>query len=70
MSAKLTYAFTDWAIWDGNYPIVGTMSVYVVGELGLVVRGRYYASIYPVFRRLERYVYAEGKVSYSKALYT
>jgi hypothetical protein len=56
MSAKLTYTFTDWAIWDGNYPIVGTMSVYVVGELGLVVPRRYYASIYPVFRRLERYV--------------
>ena len=56
MSAKLTYAFTDWAIWDCNYPIVGTTSVYVVDELGLVVRRRYYASIYPVFRRLERYV--------------
>jgi hypothetical protein len=35
---------------------MGTMSVYVVGELGLVVSGWHYASIYPVFRRLERYV--------------
>ena len=70
MSALLTHAFANRAVWHGNYPIVGAMSVYVVGELGLVVRGRYYASIYPVFRRLERYVYAEGKVSYSKALYT
>ena len=56
MSAKLTCAFTDWAIWDGNYPIVGTMRAYELGYLALVVRRWDDASIHPVFRRLERYV--------------
>ena len=39
VSAQLTHAFANRAVWHGNYPIMGTMSVYVVGELGLVVRG-------------------------------
>ena len=56
VSAPLTHAFANRAVWHGNYPIVRTMSVYVVGELGLVVRRWDDASIYPVFRRLERYL--------------
>ena len=46
MSAQLTHAFANRAVWHGNYPIMGTMSVYVVGELGLVVRRWDGASIY------------------------
>ena len=56
VSAPLTHTFANRAIWHGNYPIVRTMSVYVVGELGLVVRRWDDASIYPIFRRFERYV--------------
>ena len=66
MPATLTRAFAYGAVRDRNYPMVGTMLVYVLGELVLVLRRRHDTPIHPVLGRLKRHVEAEGKVAYCK----
>ena len=56
VSATLTHAFANRAVRDCDYPIVGTMGVYVLRNLVLVVGRWDDASIYPVLRGLEGYV--------------
>ena len=51
-------------VWNGNYPIVGTMRLYVLGKL-VSVLGRWDATaVHPVLDRLKGYVQVEGKVAY------
>ena len=52
----LAHAFANRAIWDGNYPIVGTMRAYELGYLALVIRRWDDASIHPVLGSLEWYI--------------
>lgn len=56
MSAPLADAFAERTVGDGNYPMMGTMGVYVLRELDLVFRRRYDAPIHPFLGGLERYV--------------
>tara|TARA_B100000809_G_C15031454_1_gene492125 strand:+ start:496 stop:888 length:393 start_codon:yes stop_codon:yes gene_type:complete len=67
--ATLAYAFAGRTIGHGNYPIVGTMRVYVLGELVLVNRGWNDTTRHPTFGSSERYVYSEGKVAYCKPVH-
>ena len=69
MPATLTLAFANRAVWHGNYPIVGTMRVYVLCELVLVSSRWDDATVYPVLGGFEGYVEFEGKVSYGESLY-
>ena len=68
VSATLAYAFADRAVWHGNHPMVGTMRVYVLRKLALVLCRRYDALIHPALSRAEGYVQVEGKVAYRAAL--
>ena len=56
VSATLTHAFANRALWHGNYPMVGTMRVDVLGELVLISSRWDDATVYPVLGRLEGYV--------------
>ncbi len=63
MPTSLAHAFTYRAIRHGYYPIVGTMRVYVLSKVVLVLSRWDYPSIHPVLGRFERYVQVEGKVT-------
>ena len=56
VSATLAYAFANRSVWHGNYPIVGTMRVYVLRKLGMILWRWDDAPIHPVLGRLEGYV--------------
>ena len=64
----MAHAFAYRAVRHGNYPMVGTMRVHVLRELALVLGRWDDASIHPVLGRLERDIYADGKVAYGEAL--
>jgi|GEM_PF-1803774 len=69
MPATLAHAFANRAVRHGNYPMMGTMRVYVFRKLALVLYRRYDTLIHPPLSRTEGYVESEGKVAYRETLY-
>jgi len=69
MPATLTLAFANRAVRNGDYPMVGTMRVYVLGELVLVSSRWDDATVYPVLGGSERDVKFEGKVAYCEPVH-
>jgi len=69
MPATLAYAFAERTVWHGNHPIVGTVPVYVLGELVLDSSRWDDATVYPVLGGFEGYVEFEGKVAYCEPVH-
>ncbi len=67
--APLANAIANRAIRYGNYPIMGTMRMYVLSKLALVFRRRYDATVYPVLGGFEGYVEFEGKMAYCEPVH-